>query len=636
MVSIRHNEAKVLSLLLENAERVVSKDEILNLVWKEKVVSDQAVFQNISHLRALFGTSAIKTFSKRGYQWQLPIAVIPPSPSLTSLPCNALENEYIEHCVAPEKTVNKAENAKQLQSKVIQISNANMPFTKRLACLTTNSLKRIFNQTSPFVLLIIILFTSIVTTISWKKFSHSKASNSYSTKILVPPFRDEHSTKRLDAIMQYWLNSNEFSVLENREFNNQSIFDSPFQTWQTVAGNNESLLFGYKFHLLNTRGSEILFRFYLQGEFRGWEGYIVAESPEALSQKFSKLLTPLISSGYFSLNSFNAALSQITLLHNANPEDPIIALQLIKMYTEIEELELAANLVTLQDKADLQPIYKGLLNLAKADIASKLGQWPQSGEAANEAMKIFKDLEQLNLESKALTQMAWSAFVAQDYRQSSEYLNTAANKARLAAEPLQEVKAHLTQSFMAAKINQKALEHSHLNLAQQLLELHQLNEEHQIGVLSNLAWSAKNKTEKLEYYLRILDVNYYPLYKNDFYVAAEHAREALLEKKDYEATMATIKPWQRSSFAMLTRAKISIARKRWKEGEQLSMLTYTSARMANEIYDALDAALLILDNKNHLSETIKSEELIQFIEQNSTVRWKRMNKNKLFELGYWN
>jgi DNA-binding winged helix-turn-helix (wHTH) protein len=70
-IDIRHNEAKLLSLLLEQPAKVLSKEDILSHVWKDKVVSEQAVFQNISHLRSLFGSDAIKTFSKRGYQWQL-------------------------------------------------------------------------------------------------------------------------------------------------------------------------------------------------------------------------------------------------------------------------------------------------------------------------------------------------------------------------------------------------------------------------------------------------------------------------------------------------------------------------------------------------------------------------------------
>ncbi|MFK3873809.1 winged helix-turn-helix domain-containing protein [Pseudoalteromonas rhizosphaerae] len=72
-LAIRHNDAKVLKLLLQHSDTVFSKDDILSQVWQDKVVSEQAVFQSISNLRGLFGSHAIKTFSKRGYQWQLKV-----------------------------------------------------------------------------------------------------------------------------------------------------------------------------------------------------------------------------------------------------------------------------------------------------------------------------------------------------------------------------------------------------------------------------------------------------------------------------------------------------------------------------------------------------------------------------------
>lgn len=72
-LEIRPNEAKLLALLIERADTVIGKEQILAEVWQDKVVSEQAVFQNISNLRGLFGNDAIKTFPKRGYQWQLPV-----------------------------------------------------------------------------------------------------------------------------------------------------------------------------------------------------------------------------------------------------------------------------------------------------------------------------------------------------------------------------------------------------------------------------------------------------------------------------------------------------------------------------------------------------------------------------------
>ena len=70
VVAVRPKTLAVLEYLVRNRDRTVSKDEILGAVWSGKVVEEQAVFQSISELRALFGDSlSIRTVRGRGYQW---------------------------------------------------------------------------------------------------------------------------------------------------------------------------------------------------------------------------------------------------------------------------------------------------------------------------------------------------------------------------------------------------------------------------------------------------------------------------------------------------------------------------------------------------------------------------------------
>ena len=73
--SLNEKAALLLSLLLDDVKKIHSKADILDFVWADRVVTDQVVFQNISTLRAIFGDAAIKTFSRKGYQWQLPLEV---------------------------------------------------------------------------------------------------------------------------------------------------------------------------------------------------------------------------------------------------------------------------------------------------------------------------------------------------------------------------------------------------------------------------------------------------------------------------------------------------------------------------------------------------------------------------------
>ncbi|MCG7533850.1 winged helix-turn-helix domain-containing protein [Pseudoalteromonas sp. OOF1S-7] len=72
-IGIKEKPAMLLGLFLTDPQKIYSKAEILEHVWPGRTVTEQVVFQNIGHLRALFGDDAIKTFSKKGYQWQLPV-----------------------------------------------------------------------------------------------------------------------------------------------------------------------------------------------------------------------------------------------------------------------------------------------------------------------------------------------------------------------------------------------------------------------------------------------------------------------------------------------------------------------------------------------------------------------------------
>ena len=73
IVPLKHTQALLLDYFLAQPSGIHSKDAIMSSVWKDKVVSEQVVFQTISQLRAILGSNAIKTFSKKGYQWQIAI-----------------------------------------------------------------------------------------------------------------------------------------------------------------------------------------------------------------------------------------------------------------------------------------------------------------------------------------------------------------------------------------------------------------------------------------------------------------------------------------------------------------------------------------------------------------------------------
>ena len=70
----------VLVHLVENSDRIVSANELLETFWTDRVVEESTIRRHISQVRTALGDSAkeakyIKTVSKRGYQAVAPIKV---------------------------------------------------------------------------------------------------------------------------------------------------------------------------------------------------------------------------------------------------------------------------------------------------------------------------------------------------------------------------------------------------------------------------------------------------------------------------------------------------------------------------------------------------------------------------------
>src|SRR6187455_2462020 len=61
----------LLVALIENRDRVVSKDELMALVWPGVVVEENNLQVQVSTLRKLFGSEAISTLPGRGYRFTL-------------------------------------------------------------------------------------------------------------------------------------------------------------------------------------------------------------------------------------------------------------------------------------------------------------------------------------------------------------------------------------------------------------------------------------------------------------------------------------------------------------------------------------------------------------------------------------
>jgi adenylate cyclase len=90
-LSLRPKSFEVLRYLVENADRLISKDDLMQAVWPNVIVTDDSLKQCVSEVRFALGDSEqrmIKTVPRRGYVFVAPIS----SPSIGS-PSEPLTND---------------------------------------------------------------------------------------------------------------------------------------------------------------------------------------------------------------------------------------------------------------------------------------------------------------------------------------------------------------------------------------------------------------------------------------------------------------------------------------------------------------------------------------------------------------
>ena len=77
-IELRPKSFEMLRHLVENAGRLVSKDELAKAVWRNIVVTDQSLTRCISDIRLALGDHEqriIKTVSRRGYLFAVPVSL---------------------------------------------------------------------------------------------------------------------------------------------------------------------------------------------------------------------------------------------------------------------------------------------------------------------------------------------------------------------------------------------------------------------------------------------------------------------------------------------------------------------------------------------------------------------------------
>src|SRR6516164_484463 len=77
-VLLRPRAFDLLVALVDRAGHLVTKDELLDLVWPKMVVEEAALHVQVSVLRKVLGPDAITTVSGQGYRFALPVTKVEP------------------------------------------------------------------------------------------------------------------------------------------------------------------------------------------------------------------------------------------------------------------------------------------------------------------------------------------------------------------------------------------------------------------------------------------------------------------------------------------------------------------------------------------------------------------------------
>jgi TolB-like protein/DNA-binding winged helix-turn-helix (wHTH) protein/Tfp pilus assembly protein PilF len=100
-LALSPKEFETLQMLVENAGRLVSKDDLVARVWPNSFVGDGSLARNISALRRVLGPVLIQTVARRGYRF-VPAATWEPSPPTSA---KVIAIEIVPEPAVPESPI---------------------------------------------------------------------------------------------------------------------------------------------------------------------------------------------------------------------------------------------------------------------------------------------------------------------------------------------------------------------------------------------------------------------------------------------------------------------------------------------------------------------------------------------------
>jgi len=582
-IAIRHNEAKLLALLLESKEKLLSKEDILAHVWQDKVVSEQAVFQNISHLRNLFGNNAIKTFPKRGYQWQL-------NTSLTQKETLSTESESV--ILKPSQVIKTTSAAKR-------------PFWLVAALVS-------------FALICIIGIYNISDTDN-QKFTAPIIQLAYI------PFASSNSEMKIELTDNAIFDFTTLNHLDSDHFINSAELEYP-----KLVKQHPFVLTGH----IRSYQQQIHLDFLLKGPSGNWQGQLSGKSVIDINKLLQQHLKQRFIYHLLSKpQSLELRQAQLVIAHQQTPTDLITLGMLINTYTSMEELEKAMVLADklagiAAEQQDNQQVGNALLY--QSGILTRKELYELSLYKLESAIKQFKQINDLKRQADAWYAQSWLNHQEEGYIAVKSSLLKSAQLALQAKDVSRELNALTYLSVMAHKHHQENDRYHYLNQAESKMKVYQLPIYHFAKVPFHYAIFAKKMSDKEPHLKQVLEFT--KLTPNNW--VANESRKQLLEhyiEQDRlnEAQLLLDNINTDTVHNSFLKTLLAQSKQETDIFIKLAKQTFEKAQLSGNRGISLDIALLLCSEKN---PQINGDFYSQYIHDKAPKYWLKMNKTKLLAL----
>ncbi len=582
-IDIRHNEAKLLALLLGSSEKVFSKEDILADVWQEKVVSEQAVFQNISHLRSIFGNNAIKTYPKRGYQWQLKI--------------NAVDHAVVVNIEKNSLTPTISLNTPELRAT---------GFPKL--------------STSHYVLLSLsILF------ISFFIFNKTTENNVAPIALSYLPIVDLDDKVSIDLI-----DDENFDFTELEHNNAQEFAVSLEVEYPKLKIQHPHILIAS----FRSYQGQYFLDFLLKGPIAQWQGQLSGMSKSALVKKLkSHLQQPFIYDLLDEKKPPEIMLANLTIAHQAAPNDLIILNELIRTYIQLNEFDKAMLMTEkLLAMADEQKNEQQIGNafLLQSEILTRIELIDLSTEKLALAITQFEKINDLKRQADAWNTQSWVAHQNDDYDAVKVSLLKSAQYAYQANDKQRELHALTYLSVLAHKHHQDSDKFLYLRQAEDKMKQYELPIHYLAKIPFHYAIYADSPSAKEPHLKQVLALS---TMTPDHWLAQSSRLQLVkhyISQRRFDAAKEIIagtesdnadNSYLKTLVAQATESTEAFTNQAQKAFEQ--------AEFSGNKGLSLDIALLLCTTPN---TPVNYDFYLQYIDDNATKYWRRNNESKLLAL----